>query len=168
MLAPFFEALLIVLDIVWWLIIISVVASWLVAFGVVNTRNPTVYRILDMLNRATEPLYRPFRRIIPPMGGLDLAPMILILVIYIIQREVQIALIRDFELAAICGGMMSCSTCHVYVDAAWREKMPPLSRDERELLEESSHYDEGASRLSCQIEIKSDLAGLKVTVAPED
>ncbi|HTJ64060.1 MAG TPA: YggT family protein [Alphaproteobacteria bacterium] len=96
MLAPFFEALLIVLDIVWWLIIISVVASWLVAFGVVNTRNPTVYRILDMLNRATEPLYRPFRRIIPPMGGLDLAPMILILVIYIIQREVQIALIRGY------------------------------------------------------------------------
>jgi len=79
--------------------------------------------------------------------------------------------IRDegnFELAAICGGMMSCSTCHVYVDQSWREKMPPLSRDERELLEESSHYQEGASRLSCQIEIKADLAGLKVTVAPED
>jgi ferredoxin, 2Fe-2S len=79
--------------------------------------------------------------------------------------------IRDegnFELAAICGGMMSCSTCHVYVDAAWRDKMPPLSRDERELLEESSHYEEGGSRLSCQIEIKPELAGLKVVVAPED
>jgi 2Fe-2S ferredoxin len=79
--------------------------------------------------------------------------------------------IRDegnFELAAICGGMMSCSTCHVYINEAWRDKMPPLSRDERELLEESSHYEQGVSRLSCQIEIKAELAGLKVTVAPED
>lgn len=78
--------------------------------------------------------------------------------------------IRDdgkFDLAAICGGMMSCSTCHVYVDEAWAGLLPPLSRDERELLEESSHY-EANSRLSCQIEIKPDLAGLRVVVAPED
>ena len=92
MLAPFFEALYFALNLVWWLIIISVVVSWLVAFGVINTRNMTVYRILDMLNRATEPLYRPIRRIIPPMGGLDLAPMVLILIIYILQREIEIAL----------------------------------------------------------------------------
>ena len=78
--------------------------------------------------------------------------------------------IRDdgkFELAAICGGMMSCSTCHVYISGDWKAHMPPMSRDERELLEESSHYTED-SRLSCQIEIKPDLAGLKVVVAPED
>jgi YggT family protein len=96
MLAPFFEALYFALNIVWWLILISVVASWLVAFGVVNTRNPTVYRILDMLNRATEPLYRPIRRVIPPMGGLDLAPMVLILIIYILQREIELALMRGY------------------------------------------------------------------------
>jgi YggT family protein len=96
MLAPFFEALYFALNLVWWLIIISVVASWLVAFGVVNTRNTTVYRILDMLNRATEPLYRPIRRIIPPMGGLDLAPMVLILIIYILQREIELALMRGY------------------------------------------------------------------------
>ncbi len=78
--------------------------------------------------------------------------------------------IRDegkFDLAAICGGMMSCSTCHVYIDAAWMEKMPKMTRDERELLEESSHY-EPNSRLSCQIEIRPELEGLKVVVAPED
>ena len=78
--------------------------------------------------------------------------------------------IRDegkFELAAICGGMMSCSTCHVYIDQAWMDRMPAQDRDERELLEESSHT-EPNSRLSCQIEIKPDYAGLKVTVAPED
>jgi YggT family protein len=96
MLAPFFEALYFALNLVWWLIIISVVASWLVAFGVINTRNMTVYRILDMLNRATEPLYRPLRRIIPPMGGLDLAPMVVILIIYILQREIELALIRGY------------------------------------------------------------------------
>ena len=96
MLAPFFEALYYALNVVWYLIIISVVVSWLVAFGVINTRNMTVYRILDMLNRATEPLYRPIRRILPPMGGLDLAPMVLILIIYILQREIVIALQRGY------------------------------------------------------------------------
>ena len=78
--------------------------------------------------------------------------------------------IRDegkFELAAICGGMMSCSTCHVYIDQAWMDRMPAQDRDERELLEESSHTAPN-SRLSCQIEIKPDYAGLKVIVAPED
>jgi 2Fe-2S ferredoxin len=78
--------------------------------------------------------------------------------------------IRDegkFDLAAICGGMLSCSTCHVYVDPDWLGKLPAISRDERELLEESAHY-EPNSRLSCQIEMKADFAGLRVTVAPED
>lgn len=96
MLAPFFEAILIVLDVVWWLIILSVVASWLVAFGVVNTRNPMVYRILDMLNRATEPLLKPIRRVVPPLGGLDLSPMVLLLILYVIQREIGIALMRGY------------------------------------------------------------------------
>lgn len=78
--------------------------------------------------------------------------------------------IRDegnFELAAICGGMLSCSTCHVFIDQAWMDKMPEKTRDEQELLEDSSHCQE-RSRLSCQIEIKPELDGLKVTVAPED
>jgi 2Fe-2S ferredoxin len=78
--------------------------------------------------------------------------------------------IRDegkFELAAICGGMLSCSTCHVYVDPDWAGRLEPKSRDERELLEESAHYLDN-SRLSCQIHIKPELAGLKVAVAPED
>jgi YggT family protein len=94
MLAPFFEALYFALNLVWWLIIISVVASWLVAFGVINTRNMTVYRILDMLNRATEPLYRPIRRIIPPMGGLDLSPIVVFVVIWFLQYTIQWASFR--------------------------------------------------------------------------
>lgn len=78
--------------------------------------------------------------------------------------------IRDegkFELAAICGGMLSCSTCHVYVAPDWADKLDPKSRDERELLEESSHY-QPTSRLACQVNIKPDCEGLRVTVAPED
>jgi YggT family protein len=96
MLAPFIEVILILLNVVWWLIVASVVASWLVAFGVVNTRNHIVYRVLDILNRATEPLLRPLRRLIPPMGGLDLSPMIALLIIYVLQREIEIILIRSY------------------------------------------------------------------------
>ena len=96
MLAPFIEVVLILLDFVWYLIIASVVVSWLVAFGVLNTRNDVVYRILDMLNRVTEPLLRPIRRLLPPMGGLDLSPMIVLLIIYVLQREIQIMLFRGY------------------------------------------------------------------------
>ena len=96
MLAPFIEVVLIVLDAVWYLIIASVIASWLVAFGVINTRNDIVYRVLDILNRATEPMLRPIRRLIPPMGGLDLSPMVLLLIVYVLQREIQIALVRNY------------------------------------------------------------------------
>jgi YggT family protein len=96
MLAPFFEVVLIVLNLIWWLIIASVVASWLVAFGVVNTRNDVVYRVLDILNRVTEPMLRPIRRLIPAMGGLDLSPMILLLIIYVLEREITIVLARNY------------------------------------------------------------------------
>jgi YggT family protein len=96
MLAPFIEVVLILLDFVWWLIIASVVVSWLVAFGVLNTRNDVVYRALDILNRVTDPLLRPIRRLIPPMGGLDLSPMIVLLIIYVLQREIQIVYYRGY------------------------------------------------------------------------
>jgi YggT family protein len=96
MLAPFIEVILMLLSFVWWVIIASVVASWLVAFGVVNTRNDVVYRILDILNRVTDPIFRPIRRFVPPMGGLDLAPMIVLLIIYVVQREIEIMLVRSY------------------------------------------------------------------------
>ena len=96
MLAPFAEAVYYLLEAIWWLIIASVVASWLIAFGVVNTRNQAVYTIIGFLNRATEPLLRPIRRVVPMLGGLDLSPMILLLIIYIIQREIQIMLLRSY------------------------------------------------------------------------
>jgi len=73
----------------------------------------------------------------------------------------------DYGVAAICGGMCSCATCHVYVDAAWSDKLPAPQSDERELLGELSHHTE-QSRLSCQIEFTPALAGLRVTIAPDE
>ena len=73
----------------------------------------------------------------------------------------------DYGVAAICGGMCSCATCHVYVDPAWADKLPPPQPDERELLNELSHFTE-QSRLSCQIEFTPALAGLRVTIAPDE
>ena len=71
------------------------------------------------------------------------------------------------ELLAICGGCLSCATCHVYVDPASLAKLPPISADEDDLLDSSEHRT-GDSRLSCQIILTDDLAGLAVTIAPED
>jgi 2Fe-2S ferredoxin len=73
----------------------------------------------------------------------------------------------DYGVAAICGGMCSCATCHVYVDAEWFERIPPPMSDERELLAELAHRREN-SRLSCQIEITPALSGLKVTIAEDE
>jgi ferredoxin, 2Fe-2S len=73
----------------------------------------------------------------------------------------------DYGVAAICGGMCSCATCHVYVDPEWQSKLPPAMSDEKELLAELSHH-ESNSRLSCQIEFTDALAGLKVTIAPDE
>jgi 2Fe-2S ferredoxin len=74
----------------------------------------------------------------------------------------------DYGVAAICGGMCSCATCHVYVDPSWTDKLPAPMSDEKELLTELSHYDPDRSRLSCQVEFTEALAGLKVTIAPDE
>lgn len=73
----------------------------------------------------------------------------------------------DYGVAAICGGMCSCATCHVYVDPEWVSQLPAAMSDEKELLTELSHH-ESNSRLSCQIEFTQELAGLRVTIAPDE
>jgi YggT family protein len=69
-----------------WIVVINAVVSWLIAFDIINLRNPTAYRVVRFLDRVTAPLLAPFRRIIPPIGGLDLTPVILIVIISGIQR----------------------------------------------------------------------------------
>ena len=71
------------------------------------------------------------------------------------------------ELLALCGGCCSCATCHVHVDAAFADKLPPMSADEDDLLDSSSDRD-ATSRLSCQIPFTDALDGLKVRIAEED
>jgi 2Fe-2S ferredoxin len=71
------------------------------------------------------------------------------------------------ELLALCGGCLSCATCHVHVDPEWADKLKPMSRDEDDLLDTSDHR-VPTSRLSCQILFSAELDGLKVQIAPED
>lgn len=71
------------------------------------------------------------------------------------------------ELLALCGGCCSCATCHVHVDPAFADRLPPISEDEDDLLGSSSTRDD-TSRLSCQLQFTSALDGLKVRISEED
>ena len=82
------DILRILLDVLWWIIIIQAVLSWLIAFNVINTHNDFVGQLWHVLDRITEPLYRPFRRIMPDFGGLDLTPMVVLILLIILQGPV--------------------------------------------------------------------------------
>ena len=77
--------LVFILDVYLWLIILTVVVSWLVAFDVLNTRNKWIFKGCALLNAATDPVVRQVRRFIPPLGGVDITPMVIIFGIYILQ-----------------------------------------------------------------------------------
>jgi YggT family protein len=86
------ETLAILLNVAWWIIIVQAILGWLIAFNVINTSNDIIRSIWIALDRLTEPLYRPIRRIMPDLGALDLSPMVVLLVIIIMQRAVLPAL----------------------------------------------------------------------------
>ena len=88
------DILAILLNILWWIIIVQAVMSWLIAFNVINTHNDFVNQLWTVLDRITEPLYRPFRRIMPDFGGLDLTPMLVLILIIIIDGPVLSYLAR--------------------------------------------------------------------------
>ena len=88
------DILMILLNILWWIIIVQAVMSWLIAFNVINTHNQFVGQLWTVLDRITEPLYRPFRRIMPDFGGLDLTPMLVLILIIIIDGPVLSYLAR--------------------------------------------------------------------------
>ncbi len=69
-----------------WAVIISVVLTWLVQFNVINTSNRMVYQIGDFLYRITEPAMRPIRQVIPSVGGIDLSPLIVILILGFLRQ----------------------------------------------------------------------------------
>ena len=80
------DIVLIAMDLYVWLLIASAILSWLIAFNVVNTRNQFVAGVAEFLYRITEPALRPIRQFLPNLGGLDISPIILILIIMLIQR----------------------------------------------------------------------------------
>lgn len=70
------------------------------------------------------------------------------------------------ELEAMCGGSCSCATCHIFVDPAYIEKIPPMTEDEHELLDGTEHRISN-SRLACQIRMEENLDGITIEIAPE-
>ena len=82
------DIVLIVLDLYVWLLIASAILSWLIAFNVVNTRNQFISGISEFLYRITEPVMAPIRSRLPSMGGLDISPIIVILIIMFLQRVI--------------------------------------------------------------------------------
>lgn len=80
------QTLVLALDIYWWLLIAAAVFSWLYAFNVVNSRNQFVGSIGNFLFRVTEPALRPIRRYLPDLGGIDISPIILLLIIFFIRQ----------------------------------------------------------------------------------
>jgi YggT family protein len=88
--------LLILLKVVWWILVIQIVLSLLIAFNVINTYNQYVGGLARGLDRVTEPVYRPIRRILPDFGGLDLSPMVVLLGI-VILNELLYGVARDLQ-----------------------------------------------------------------------
>jgi len=91
---PIVALILLLLDIYWWVVIIAVIASWLIMFGVINTYNPAVRAIVNALRALTEPVFRPIRRIVPPVGGFDLSAIIVLILIWFIRYAIVWADVR--------------------------------------------------------------------------
>jgi YggT family protein len=82
------DVILLALNLYTWLIIAAAILSWLVAFNVVNTRNDVVRSIGRFLEAVTEPALRPIRNFLPNLGGIDVSPIILLLLIFFIERVI--------------------------------------------------------------------------------
>jgi len=74
----------------------------------------------------------------------------------------------DNGVEALCGGMCSCATCHIFVDGEWAAKTGEVRDDELELLEDTECFRAGSSRLSCQLKMSPELDGMRLTIAPEE
>ncbi len=89
MLVLILQILDLLLGVLRWIIIIQAILSWLVAFNVINTYNDFVRQVLFALDKITEPIYRPIRRIMPDFGALDLSPLVALLLIIIVQMVLR-------------------------------------------------------------------------------
>jgi YggT family protein len=91
----------VLLNVVWWIIVIQAILSWLIAFNVINTYNDTVRLIWEALKKMTEPLYRPIRRIMPDFGALDLSPLVVLLIIFILSNIILPAIYNQIVAAPV-------------------------------------------------------------------
>jgi len=94
MLNPIAALIITVLDIYKWIVIAAVIVSWLTAFNVINQYNNFVRGLLRALYALTEPVFRPIRKIIPPMGGFDLSPIVVFVIIWFLEYTIQWASFR--------------------------------------------------------------------------
>jgi YggT family protein len=85
MLNPIAFLILQILNVYWWVVIAAVIVSWLTAFNVINPYNNFVRTLLRILNALTDPVFRQIRRVIPPIGGLDFSPLVVIVLIATLQ-----------------------------------------------------------------------------------
>lgn len=80
--------LLFLLDVAFWIIIVQVVLSWLIMFEVINIRNPQAANFVRLIDRITAPVYNPLRKLIPPIAGIDITPIVVIFAIYLLKSIV--------------------------------------------------------------------------------
>jgi YggT family protein len=92
MLGAIVDVLLLILRLYTYVVIAAVIVSWLINFGVINTYNNFVRSIVSALYALTEPVFRQIRRVLPAMGGLDLSPLIVLIIIYFLEQ----VLVREF------------------------------------------------------------------------
>src|SRR3546814_7924206 len=83
-----FQILTILLNILWWIIIVQAIMTWLIGFNVINLHNELVRSVWYELEKITDPIYRPIRKIMHDFGALDLSPLVVLLIIYILQAVV--------------------------------------------------------------------------------
>ena len=81
-----FQIAIMLLSVLWWIIIVQAILSWLIAFNVLNTSSNGVRSIVTALDRLTAPLYRPIRRFLPDFGGIDFSPLVVLLLIMVLQK----------------------------------------------------------------------------------
>ena len=83
------KVLILLLDIFFWIIIIQVVMSWLIAFDVINVRNEQARNLIELMRKFTDPVYKPLRRFIPAIAGIDITPIIIIFGISLLQNAIR-------------------------------------------------------------------------------
>ncbi len=83
------------------------------------------------------------------------------------QKFMEVLRELDYGVSAICGGLCSCATCHIFIDPEWVAKLPKKQSDEQDLLTELPDYDAATSRLSCQIDFTAALSGIKLRIAAD-